>query len=100
MNNKAQLDYIEELNEIWPDEDPVWYTEMKQYDLDQVKALAELQRTTEDYDSPIGFDFAGQWIIDPWMDETGRWSLTDEEAVQYYGSENIKKFIQMASAQL
>lgn len=39
------------------------------------------------------FVFNGISIIDPWMDETGRFSLTDAEAVKLYGLENVINFI-------
>lgn len=43
-------------------------------------------------DSCIGFPFKGQWIIHPWMDQSGRFELTTEQAIATYGKENFDNF--------
>ena len=45
-----------------------------------------------DYDDCVGFDFNGQFIIHPWMDETGRYVLPTEQAMALYGKENFALF--------
>ena len=47
-------------------------------------------------DSEVGFEFEYAWIVDPWMDETGRIPFTDSQAVAYYGIENMMDFIKKA----
>ena len=47
-------------------------------------------------DSEVGFEFEYTWIVDPWMDETGRIPFTDKQAVAYYGIENMMSFIKEA----
>ena len=39
------------------------------------------------------FDFNGICIVDPWMDETGRFEYSDEEAIETYGLANVINFI-------
>ena len=46
-----------------------------------------------DNDLKIGFEFKGQFIIDPWMDQSGRFEQTDEEAVSRYGKDNMALFV-------
>lgn len=43
------------------------------------------------------FEFDGCEIVCPWMDETGRFELSDAEAVEKYGLANIIKFIEKIS---
>lgn len=47
----------------------------------------------------ISFIFKGQSIINPWMDTTARFELTDTEAIETYGLENIYEFIKQANEQ-
>lgn len=51
-------------------------------------------------ESEIGFDHKGTWIVNPWYDPSGRYYLTDEEAVAEYGFENILKFISDAEKEM
>lgn len=39
------------------------------------------------------FIFNDVRIVNPWMDETGRFDLTDAEAIKTYGLENVLNFI-------
>ena len=39
------------------------------------------------------FEFNGITIVNPWIDETGRFDLTDKEAIERYGLENVLNFI-------
>lgn len=45
-----------------------------------------------DVDDAIGFDWEGQWVVDAFSDTTRRFNKTLEEAVDYYGFENINNF--------
>lgn len=60
--------------------------------LDQVKAIAEKQFENQDSYYNIGFEFNGQFIVNPWMDESGRFELTTEEAIAKYGANAIHFF--------
>ena len=44
-------------------------------------------------DNPTSFEFDGATIVCPWMDETGRFELTDAQAVEKYGLELIIAFV-------
>lgn len=59
------------------------------------KQLGEKQFADNDYDSEIGFEneTTGQWVINPWMDTTGRFVLNDSQAVEEHGLANVLKFI-------
>lgn len=41
----------------------------------------------------VSFEFNGMNIINPWIDDSGRFNLTDEQAIELYGLENILNFI-------
>lgn len=47
-----------------------------------------------DPDSSVGFEVGehGLWVTNPFLDETGRFDLTIDEAIETYGLENVKKF--------
>lgn len=49
-----------------------------------------------DVDDAIGFDWEGQWVVDAFSDTTRRFNKTLEEAVDYYGFENINNFCHQA----
>ena len=49
--------------------------------------LAETEQGTR-----VGFEYKGQFISNIFLDETGRFELTLEEAVAKYGRENVSKF--------
>ena len=44
----------------------------------------------------LGFDYGPDevTIVNPWYDPTGRFELSDEEAIATYGKENVEGFIQ------
>lgn len=42
----------------------------------------------------ISFDYNDQAINNPWIDPTGRFDLTDEEAIKIYGKDNIETYIE------
>lgn len=48
----------------------------------------------------IAFDYEpdGITILNPWYDPTGRFELSDAEAVATYGKENVDSFIARAEA--
>lgn len=60
------------------------------------KHLADMQYypavESGDFDGCIGFPFNGQWIIHPWMDQSGCFELTTEQAIELYGRENFEEF--------
>lgn len=39
------------------------------------------------------FIFNDVRIVNPWIDETGRFDLSDEKAIKTYGLENVLNFI-------
>lgn len=41
----------------------------------------------------ISFEFNGINVINPWVSECGCFDFTDEEAIEYYGLENVLNFI-------
>lgn len=45
-----------------------------------------------DKNDAIGFDWEGQWIVDIFTDTTRRFNKTLEEAVEFYGFENVNNF--------
>lgn len=65
--------------------------------LEIAKKVAEENFNNGNYDTEIGFEFNGMWIINPWIDESGRFELNDEEAINTYGKDNIEEFIELAN---
>ena len=63
--------------------------------IDHVKEMAyenlDMQSCGEE--DLVGFEFNGVHIVNPWVDETGRFDLSDEEAVKLYGLYNVLQFI-------
>ena len=54
-----------------------------------------------DPDSSVGFESRnGQWITNPFLDETGRFDLTIDEAIKTYGLDNVKNFCEQVLAQV
>lgn len=66
---------------------------------DHIKDLAEKQyySASEDgnFDTCVGFEFQGQYIVNPWLDQSTRAPLTTEEAFDLYGEENMLAFAKM-----
>ena len=62
--------------------------------LDVVKAFAEWQWSVLDTPA-VSFDFdeTDQEISNPWMDTSARFDLTDIEAYEKYGADNLLRFI-------
>ena len=57
----------------------------------------------ENFDNPesdICFEYKGQDITNPFIDESARFPLTDEQAVEKYGEENIRNFFEQAITHL
>ena len=48
----------------------------------------------------IGFEFEGIWITTPWMDDSARFELTDNQAIELYGTENVESYISKAKEYL
>ena len=64
--------------------------------IERVKALAEMNYIDSSEignENMTGFEFNGIKIINPWIDETGRFDLNDEQAIKTYGLENVLNFI-------
>lgn len=45
----------------------------------------------------VGFEHQGIWVTNPWMEETGRFELTDEDPVRTYGEDNVNRYKEIAS---
>lgn len=69
--------------------------EYTEEDFENAKEIAyeNLEKQSEGVENLVGFEFDGIYIVNPWVDETGRFDLTDEEAVELYGLENVLKFV-------
>lgn len=67
------------------------------YMINKAMKIAEKNFIDGNGDTDIGFEFEGQWIIDPWMDSTGRFELSLESAKETYGVENVRNFILLAN---
>ncbi len=63
----------------------------------KIKALASFQFETGIYLVSLVREEFGQSINDPWHDPSGRFALTDEEAVQVYGEEFFVSWLYQAS---
>lgn len=63
---------------------------------DKIKALARFQFETGVYLVSLIHEDFGQSINDPWVDSTGRWLLTDEQAKEHYGTEFFAKWCRLA----
>lgn len=78
---------------------------MKTYTPEQmtaVRTLASIQMKEGIYliNVPMSAD-SDQDMLTPWMDDTGRFDfLTDEEAVEYWGSDVFEEFCNKALAYL
>ena len=62
----------------------------------KVKAIAEknfIDSSEVGDEGMISFEFNGMNIINPWYDDSGRFELSDEEAIKLYGLENVLNFI-------
>ena len=45
-------------------------------------------------EAEIGFEFKNMWVVNPFMEETGRWEFKDLAAMcKHYGEENVCNFI-------
>jgi aspartate carbamoyltransferase catalytic subunit len=69
---------------------------------EQVEKVREFAET-ENFNNPesnICFEYQGQDITNPFIDESARFPLTDEQAVKKYGEENIRSFFEQAITHL
>ena len=61
-----------------------------------IKKFAEKQWDKANYegdtDNAVGFEYKGQFIINPWIDPTGRFHLTTAGAIDTYGLKNFATF--------
>lgn len=61
-----------------------------------ITEIAEKQWNKANYEGEmydaVGFEYNGQFIINPWVDPTGRFSLTTAGAIDTYGIENFADF--------
>lgn len=67
--------------------------------MNNIKQYADLQwyelNRDGDADGMIGIVHDGVLIVNPWIDPTGRFPLTDEEAIETYGETAIQQFCGM-----
>ena len=56
-------------------------------------------RKAENGEEAISFEFNYATITNPFFDETGRFEQSAEEAIEYYGVENIQAFVQALLAE-
>lgn len=68
------------------------YTE-KDFEIVKAFAYENLEMQAEGEENLVGFEFNGIYIVNPWVDETGRFDLSDEKAIETYGLDNVLKFI-------
>lgn len=61
-----------------------------------VKIFAELQWSAEAYEVSFINEETNQQVNNPWIDVSGRFPLSDEEAVATYGHENVARFVRDA----
>ena len=63
--------------------------------INKAKELANknLDKSLNNEDS-IGFEFNGQWISNPFIEESGRFEFVNYEIMcEHYGIENVENFI-------
>ena len=64
--------------------------------IEKAKALTEEQYSDAneygEYSDCIGFYFEGQYIINPWLDPSGRFPLLTEESIHLYGKDRFEEF--------
>lgn len=64
-------------------------------EINKAKELAyeNLNKALNDEDS-IGFEFNGQWITNPFVEESGRFEFANYEVMcEHYGKDNVEKII-------
>ena len=61
--------------------------------LDVIKEYAFKQWEDIDNENNIGFEFEGMFIVNPFMDPTGRFELTIDEADKLYGKLNMDDYL-------
>ena len=59
---------------------------------EEIKKFADDQFCTGDGHVSVFSEKHGIEVCNPWIDPTGRFALTDEEAVNTYGKELIEEF--------
>ena len=65
--------------------------------IEDIKAFADKQFEKYHDSEAIGFIYKGTCVIDPWMDQTGRFSFSTQKAFETYGAKNMLGFIEEAS---
>lgn len=65
--------------------------------IEDIKAFADKQFEKHHVSEAIGFIYKGTYILDPWMDQTGRFPLSTQKAFETYGAKNMFGFIEEAS---
>lgn len=75
---------------------------IKNHKLEKVRNFAQEQVYKADEigntDDCIGFDFEGVFIINPWTNENTTRVFDTDEAISYYGIDNMYKFCKEALA--
>ena len=59
--------------------------------IEDIKAFADKQFEKHHVSEAIGFIYKGTYILDPWMDQTGRFPLSTQKAAQKTCSGSSKK---------
>ena len=88
---KKSLDMLEEGRKLCASGDPGRYGRIREF------AERQFFAETGDGRERAGFEYRGQFITDPWMDESGRFELDDGKALSHYGSGNVALFVILVS---
>lgn len=97
--NQGIIDYVEAKNEA----EAYDKFEKNNPECEANEILMEMDVTEEDIEKAkeisyknfvdgnieVCFEFNGMLIVNPWIDETGRFELTTEKAVEIYGLSNM-----------
>lgn len=71
---------------------------LNKYNSEILKKVRSIANNTSylpdrDIDELVNFEFSGITIFNPWTNENVTKLFTDEEAIEYYGKDNIETFI-------
>lgn len=61
---------------------------------EEINKAKELAYKNWENEGNIGFEFKGQWITNPFLEETGRFEFVNFDVMcEHYGTENVVAFI-------
>ena len=60
--------------------------------LDEIRKFAEENFAADDDSQKLAVEICDVAVSNPWMDESGRFELTDEQAVQTWGMQGVMDF--------